>query len=222
MTVYESLVALPGGLPSDLYQEHQAVWRVAASVAANGSEFLYSVETAADANLVRLRSLGKLWGGARVALPPAGRLAVRMVCATWSGEIAIPVPDDAVDEWFVRRMARLGFDTGEVSASALRFTEGRKREHLIRIPVREIACSFVVADAIAASEAFRHGVGRAKRFGCGMLRVVDTDPVQVASKLPSHHASVLRTFCTPVKSDRGADSHCTQTAHTATVLKLRS
>jgi hypothetical protein len=171
MILFETLLALPAILPSDLYQEHQAVWKVAAAVASNGEEFLYCIETVGNARLVRLRSQRMLWGSSPVFMPRAGKLAVRMVCSWSSGTMAVPIRDAAVAGWFARRMMRSGFAVSEIEASPLRVLEGRKGDHRIRLPVRDISCRFAVSDANATHEAFSTGMGRAKRFGCGMLRV---------------------------------------------------
>jgi hypothetical protein len=77
----------------------------------------------------------------------------------------------------VKLLGRAGLDVQEMQAFDCRIEQGIKYDKKtgatldIRLPVFKTKCTALVVDEAKLKDALRDGIGRGRRFGCGMLKI---------------------------------------------------
>jgi hypothetical protein len=162
----ELLLAVPA-VQQDLYALHQAVWeRVSrAQVVRHAPTILYR----RDKGLARVRvSDCAVHGG----LPTVAcfrenevvSLTVRMALSR-NGK---PMRGDSAHARVCDLVERNGMDPIEIEFSCWRAT-GRKDDMLIELGVADVEAKVRIRQPESVAHAWRHGIGRGKRFGFGMM-----------------------------------------------------
>lgn len=168
----EIRVALPG-TGGDVYRQHQLVWDAMRDVARHGRDFVYAMQSP------------------HLALVRSERLARGQVCELRDGQMRVLL---ATARQTARGLVALGPDEALAMADALLGRNGVQAEDLrvegqaalrgakldrasgrrlnIRLPASTITFTARFTNRGLAALAMQNGIGRAKRFGCGMLRLV--------------------------------------------------
>lgn len=168
----EILVATPG-LPTDLYRMHQHVWEHASRAAKPGKRprFLYRVED----GLVKIR--GRDFNKGTVREFRAGQPCSLDIAAVIQSDAhgQRPVAHAALEPWLVSKLKGAGFKVRELEVIRYEMQRGAKldretgRRHLIELPVARVLLDLEIEDRELADAAWCDGIGRGRRFGCGML-----------------------------------------------------
>lgn len=166
---------------TDIYAVHQQVWKgVSPWISSQaGQSFLFAPESLAPE-----RRHEGLWRVRSAHLPAQGTTATRL---TRTGVLQVvlaatqirhgleqPVPEADQLDWASAVLQRHGLQTRDCRVIERWVASGIKRSarHRIRVPAVQLLARFSVHDARLAECAFMNGVGRGRRFGFGMLRVV--------------------------------------------------
>lgn len=172
MRWFDTTVALPERAPDDLYTRHQSVWRFMAPAMPAGGLFLFHCDRRARGDLLMVRSPTKLMVSRTSQLPRSGRFEISLMAGRRTGQSAPrPLRDDEARPWLLEMMRAHGFSVSVESISPSHNEIGMKGDMRIVIPVRSFAGCYQVENAEKAWEGFTQGIGRAKRFGCGMMRI---------------------------------------------------
>lgn len=157
----------------DMYRQHQIVWSLHAPDLRSTDSFVYHWATRPRGALITARVPRPARGAARVAMPASGVLTLQLLAGAREAVSGAyrALADAEWELWFEERMALAGFAVGSARTTASTWLHGRKSEMDIRIPVRTFKADYVVTDGDAAREACMAGVGRGKRFGCGLLQL---------------------------------------------------
>lgn len=86
-----------------------------------------------------------------------------------------PVPDDRLSDWARSKVERAGLTIDSLSVTRLPDARlGRRRSE--RVPAARISARVESSDQVpnALADAIHHGLGRAKNYGLGMVRVLDS------------------------------------------------
>ena len=166
----EIRVALPktGG---DVYRQHQLVWEAMRATARHGQDFTYAMLTPHVA-LVRSERLPR----GQVCELREGRMRVLLATARQTDRGLVALAPDDVPAMVETLLARHGIVPADVEIHDQATLHGTKldrdtrRQLDIRIPVTDLSFTARFSNRALAALALQHGVGRAKRFGCGMLR----------------------------------------------------
>lgn len=162
----------PMARPVDVYEEHQRAWDAVHGIAMRGIDFQYRWD-----RMLKVRTRRMLAGAKRSALPRTGRFEIRMLCARQSeqsGGRYIPVPEAERAAWMTAALASRGIIAQDITCAPLQQRVGMKSETAIKLPVVDFAGAYAVSDYSLAWTAYQDGIGRAKRFGCGMLVCVES------------------------------------------------
>lgn len=79
--------------------------------------------------------------------------------------------DGALLAWLAAQGERCGFEVCEVFDASMCVERQRRAGAELPLPVQQLELSVRVADPLLMAAALRHGVGRAKSLGCGLLRL---------------------------------------------------
>lgn len=162
--------AIPSKAGADLYRQHQEAWEAAASIMRSRTEFLFTWEPRPLGAIVQIRAPHRCAGARKTTLPRQGRMKIRLAAGRQSaGATLVPVNDVEACNFFAERMTAAGISVADISVSPIEWLSGSKAEHLIKVPTRLFSANYSVVDHERAWHAVTRGVGRAKRFGCGML-----------------------------------------------------
>lgn len=174
MAGFERVLAVPQSQCSDdLYRQHQIVWRLLAPDLRPGDSFVYHWGSRPRGALITARVPRPARGAARVAMPASGVLSVKLVAGSREADSGAyrALTDGECAPWFEERMARAGLEVSSLRTTAPTWLSGLKNGMRIRIPVRTFTADYLVTDDGAARAACMTGVGRGKRFGCGLLQL---------------------------------------------------
>ena len=166
----EMRVALPatGG---DVYRQHQLVWEAMRATARHGQDFTYAMLSPHVA-LVRSERLAR---GQSCELRE-GRMRVLLATARQTDHGLVALVPSEVPAMVEALLARHGIAAADVEIHEQSTLQGAKRDretqrqHDIRVPVTDLSFTARFTNRALAARALQHGIGRAKRFGCGMLR----------------------------------------------------
>lgn len=167
------LIALPERDRADVYIEHQAVWRelVRQGVeAANGAiaPFLFASD---GRGLIEARVAHATLRAPLARPQHAGWFRCRVLAETRLGGTGRPVAMSALPDFVRSLMARHGLQVSHIQVDDVQQRVGIKREcAAIRLHSAEVLLKGSFEDPGRAHIAWHQGIGRAKRFGCGMLR----------------------------------------------------
>lgn len=170
LAVRELRVALPetGG---DVYRQHQLVWQALRGVARNGQDFTYAMLTPHVA-LVRSERLPR----GTPCVFQEGRMRVLLATARQTDRGLVALAPEAVPAMAAALLSNHGITASAIEVHAQGALQGSKldratgRRHDIRVPVTDLSFLGAFSNRALAVCAAQNGVGRAKRFGCGMLR----------------------------------------------------
>lgn len=165
-TAAELFIAAPSA-HQDLYAMHQRVWdRVSTAQAVKHAP---TVLYRQDKGLVRVRvSDCAVYGGQFVAAgfckDEIRSLNVRMVLSR---------DGKTMDRDLARRRVRELIDRGGMDLLEMNFccwrASGHKRDMFIELGIADVAAKVRIRQPNAVAHAWRHGIGRGKRFGFGMM-----------------------------------------------------
>lgn len=162
----ELLLAVPA-VQQDLYALHQAVWeRVSrAQVVKHAPTILYR----RDKGLTRVRVSDCAIHGGLPALAcfrenDVVSLTVRLVLSRDGRPISPAFAQERVRDL----VERSGMDPMAMEFSCWQAT-GRKHDMLIELGVADVEAKVRIRQPETAAHAWRHGIGRGKRFGFGMM-----------------------------------------------------
>lgn len=165
------LVLAPEPSLADVYREHQAVWRELVRIgmpAEHGqvAPFLF----VRDGDLVRVRAAHPFLRAPLAKPIMEGRLRLRLLAerSTKDGKIQ-PVEPDAIEDFADSVLRRQGFTASALDVRGHRMLQGSKGEHRIRLRTVDLLVTGRFDSPAHAQRAWACGIGRAKRFGCGML-----------------------------------------------------
>lgn len=185
----EIVVATPD-TGEDLYAVHQQVWegvspwigsgrRESDGGHGGGHTFIYAPESPDPSRrhegLWRVRSARLPAQGTRAArLPPSGTMCITLAASRTEQHRQLDIAADEQLDWACGVLARNGFTLRKPAITARWIAFGHKRSsgQRIRLPACHLEADFDVVDPHLAGDAFAGGIGRAKRFGFGMLRIV--------------------------------------------------
>lgn len=168
----EIRIALPEHA-DDIYRRHQLVWRAVHGHVGSGRDFLFTAIGSHQA-LVRSEALPR--GAAselREGLLMAALVTSVRTNGTGDGDM---LPEAMLGEWLTQLVSENGFRLNRYTVLTEGTVRGRKidpstgRTLAIRLPVREIQLDVTIQHTAKANLAWKNGLGRAKRFGYGMLR----------------------------------------------------
>lgn len=156
---------------ADVYREHQAVWRELVRIgmpAAHGqvAPFLF----ARDGDLVRVRAAHPSLRAPLAKPIMEGCLRLRLLAERCPKEGRTrPVAPEAIGAFAEAMLRRQGFRASAIEVTGHCVLKGTKGEHAIRLHAADLALRGQFASPAHAQHAWLYGIGRAKRFGCGML-----------------------------------------------------
>lgn len=169
----EILVAVPD-VGGDIYRQHQHVWTVMHGKARRGgSSFCYVMRSP---HLAVVRSHLLDHGTVSTLAERPMRASLITAKQTASGLQALSAGEARLR--VQELLAAHGIATADVAVLEQRTLTGCKRDRVtgqaMRIALPVSAVQFVprFSDAAKAHLAWRDGIGRGKRFGCGMLQLV--------------------------------------------------
>lgn len=105
--------------------------------------------------------------GTRVAF----RIDINPVVAVIHSNVRKAVPDDLIAPWFIEQKMEAAFASAEVRDVQCRQLRLSNRDDGAYVRIARIDGVATVGDADVLREHIRHGVGRAKAYGCGLLSV---------------------------------------------------
>jgi len=162
----EIVLAVPPSM-RDMYQLHQAVWdHVDRSQAVRHRPVILYRQ---DQGMVRVRvsDCAIMYGRGRpdrASFAEGHAMDWQMRLALWR---------DLTQSRDIKARIMEMLERAGVEVQFLRFrkgmSEGRKRHHLIRLPVADVEAHVRISDPIKARHAWVHGLGRGRRFGFGMI-----------------------------------------------------
>lgn len=165
------LVLPPDPALSDVYREHQAVWRELIRIGMPAEQgqvapFLF----ARDGDLVRVRAAHPFLRAPLARPIVEGRLSLRLLAerSPKEGQARILQPD-AILAFADAMLRRQGFRATSIKVMSRRVLEGTKGGHTIRLRAVDLTLHGSFESFALAQRAWSCGIGRAKRFGCGML-----------------------------------------------------
>jgi CRISPR system Cascade subunit CasE len=97
------------------------------------------------------------------------RIDINPVTVKSHSNVRKAVPDDLIANWFVEQKMQAAFTSAEVRD--IQCDQLRLKNNNSYLRIARIDGTAEVGDADALREQIRHGVGRAKAYGCGMLSV---------------------------------------------------
>lgn len=165
------LVLPPDPSLADVYREHQAVWRELVRIgmpAEHGqvAPFLF----VRDGDLVRVRAAHPSVRAPLAKPIMEGCLRLRLLAEQSPKEgRARPVKPEGIKEFADAMLRRQGFRASAIQVAGHCVLKGTKGEHAIRLHAADLALWGRFDSLAHAEHAWRYGIGRAKRFGCGML-----------------------------------------------------
>ena len=168
MECREIHVALPdtGG---DIYLQHQKVWEVMASHIdrRRRESFIYAMRSP---RMAQVRSAYLLRG--QPAPLPTAPLRLLLATAKQVDGRLVPLNGHAAFDKVRSILDEHGIYPEQLSIDEQSEITGFKAKHQRRItlPVSDVRFVPKIVNAATANLAWRDGVGRGKRFGCGMLR----------------------------------------------------
>lgn len=163
-------VALPS-TAGDVYRQHQLVWQAVRNDVRVGEDFTYALETPHVA-VVRSERISR---GVPCELRE-GRMRVLLATARQTDQGLVALAANEVPAMATSLLARHGIAASAIELHDQATLEGSKldretgRTHAIRVPVTDLSFNARFTNRAKATLALQQGIGRAKRFGCGMLR----------------------------------------------------
>lgn len=162
-------IALPA-TDGDVYRQHQLVWEAMRGVARHGRDFVYAM---LSPNVALVRSERLTRGKVCAFREDKMRVLLATARQTDRGLVALgPADATAMAEDL---LARNGIRAAGLQIDGQDLLQGSKldrdsgRRHAIRIPVSQLNFKARFTNTALALLAAQNGIGRAKRFGCGML-----------------------------------------------------
>jgi hypothetical protein len=156
---------------ADVYREHQAVWRELVRIGmpaehGQAAPFLF----ARDGDLVRVRATHPFLQAPLARPICEGRLRLRLLAERSPKEgSARVVEPNAIADFADTLLRRQGFRASAIEVAGAHVLTGIKGEHPIRLRTVDLMLRGRFDSPALAQRAWACGIGRAKRFGCGML-----------------------------------------------------
>lgn len=168
----EILVALPGAT-GDIYRQHQMVWDVIQYDVQRGRDFIYAMTSP---HLARVRSPHLARG--TVSAMRDGPMIIDLVTAKRNGQRMSALASDEAIATAITLLKEGGIRAQQVeileqaNATGTKHDRHTGRAMTIALPVSRISFHATTMHQAKANLAWINGIGRAKRFGYGMLRSV--------------------------------------------------
>lgn len=172
----ELLLAMPAAL--GLYEAHQLVWRFAAAAAPPGVRplFLYRIDGDNRGAVARVRSVDFTGGSCRAVTPdPRRPFRIDLAAVSRSDRGQRAIEADRLNAWCTHQMETAGFDVDDLCVESSTIQAGAKHDRnsgrnlTIVVPTARVHARLRIRDADRAHHAWCFGIGRARRFGLGML-----------------------------------------------------
>lgn len=166
----ELLIALPSD-HTDQYRIHQIVWDYVdrSSPGIRGTEFLYRI----DGGMIRVRSTRFSSHRTSVSMLSESRPVYVDLAALKGARHDEEIPVSELSDWCAEKFNQAGLAVTEIEIFAHEVRTGIKiidgQSLSISLPVARVRAMVKIVDHDAANLAWNAGVGRAKRFGLGML-----------------------------------------------------
>jgi len=173
-TFRDVLIALPERERADVYTEHQAVWRELGRLGVpvqpcGAAPFLFASD---GSGLIQARVAHPLLRAPLSRPVESGRYRCRVLAATRHGQTARSVEHADLPGFVRALMARHGLQAMRIAIEDVQTRHGLKAgDHAITLHTAEAVVEGRFETPLQAHSAWITGIGRAKRFGCGMLRV---------------------------------------------------
>lgn len=167
-------IALPARERCDVYREHQAVWRALVdlgmpAVDRQVAPFLFASD---GESLIEARLPHRSLRAPLSAVALSGQFRCRVLAVERSDSMQRAVRRNAIVPFVTHLFAGHGLAVRDVEVLDRRTRQGWKGDVMeIDLPTVEVGFVGQFQSALHAQKAWTRGIGRAKRFGCGMLRV---------------------------------------------------
>ena len=166
-------IALPVFERHDVYREHQGVWRelVRLGMSATHGEAAPFLFASDGETLIHARLPHTSLRAPLSRVPLEGRYRCRLLAIERSGTVQRALPQHELVPFVTHLFAGHGLTVSEVEVMDMRTRQGVKGGAMnIDLPTVEVGFAGRFQSALHAQKAWTRGIGRARRFGCGMLR----------------------------------------------------